>query len=971
MESNQPDAVKLNATVQLNSGDAKVEPEHPPGDPNVAIIAIHGVGQHLSGASAGAVSTLLMSIGKSMAGKENVGEEDIGPKKQNEEPSPEPAPLYSGFVATSIDVPLRPVQAPPDEATGANERHQDTWLSTVWGIFDERRGYLAAARKNANYVPGYTKRELRPNEPDRGEYSYQFMLTQVAGYQGDVDRKFETVRLEGKRAANSPAATVHIYDAHYSDLSKSESSILSFFLAFYQLLFHLASLSLLAVYWAEAENVKADNRRRWRWRIKSSVHAASVRLLTMWVPCLNLILLEIACSAFADKTQGWSPLPALSIAFAATLSLVATFVLARKAPSPSRPFLWAAIPFLGAGLGALLLSGLACLYNHIFHLQLPLSETLLLLGWLLAAGLILGWIASLFDPLRPGVFWLAVALYVFNLFLFLFYLLPHAARTSGVGQNQVATASLWAVQWIFGELLLSWILCLLSALLSWPLGVLCIHGIEKSDISRKARAIAAFRTGRFAFASPAILLMIVTCALWSGVVVDGSHKLKAFDGVPPCVANLGSSARTLPSIIIPSVDSVQEWMRPTSPQVPRPANQSDKSLAYAPKPCGAPEQEPPWSDYLTGLLLVSVTPGLPITMAILVLSLFLLTWAVLPSIVFEMKPEWTENATTNHIRWLGEWMSRGLDNTAVLTRLLWCAVVPVPLFFFAFDWLALHHLLPPALLGALYSASKFTLRMITYGGFILAVSGAAIFGFILKYLTKVLDTILDVDNYLRASPKDRTPRARIAERCTSLLRYIADQNPPYSKVIIVAHSLGSMVTTDLLRYLERSGGDSPDPGLARYAFRQEPIPSGQSKLPIYVFSMGSPLRQLLNRFFPHLYWWVSDVPDNSLAALGAPVGPPMPAIDIPSLPRTDEMNVARWANAYRSGDYVGRSLWVGQWLNRSGTGDTRQPPDIARAGAPQSCTEMCIGLGSHTHYWDRTAPEVAALLDLLITELHR
>ena len=289
--------------------------------------------------------------------------------------------------------------------------------------------------------------------------------------------------------------------------------------------------------------------------------------------------------------------------------------------------------------------------------------------------------------------------------------------------------------------------------------------------------------------------------------------------------------------------------------------------------------------------------------------------------------------------------------------------------FLALDWLVLHNHFPAAK-DALDDASKLTLPLIKPAGLVLAVSGATVFGFLMKYLTTILDTILDVDNYLRTSPKDAAPRARIAERCTSLLRYIAtyrdDQNHPYSKVIIVAHSLGSMVTADLLRYLERSAHNSPDRGLARYEFRKKPAPGGQSKLPIYVFSMGCPLRQLLNRFFPHLYWWVSDVPNNSLAAIGNPVGPDIPTLQIPTLPRTDEMNVTHGSNAYRTGDYVGRWLWVGQWLNRNKTGDTTQPPDVAIAGPLQSCTEMCIGLGAHTHYWDRTAPEIAARLDQLI-----
>lgn len=952
-------------STQPVQSDSTLETDPSVSDRNVAVIAIHGVGQHLSGASADAVSALLMSIGREPAVKE----------EENERRRNGAAPAYSGFAAKSINVPLRPVQAPQEGAKDANYRKDGSWLSRLWGIFDERRGYLARARENADFVPfGYKKEELREGEPDRGEFAYQFMLTQMAGYEGEVDRNFQTVRLERQREANSPAPNVHIYDSHYSDLNKPESNILSFFFAFYQLLFHLASLSLQAVYWAEAENVKKENVEKdkigtWRWRLASSVHAYSVRLLIMWVPFLNLILLEIACGAFTDKVPDRSGSSWLALAFAALLSLAGTFWLLRQKGSPSRPFLWAAVPFVGAGLGVLALSGLAFLYNHVICVGIPFFETLLLLTWLLAAGLILGWIAWKYDPLRPGALKLAIALYIVNLFWYLFYLLPLA----GGSRDQVATASLWAVQWIFGELLITWILCLLCALLSWPLSELCKNGINRDDQlgkNRLARATAAFRTGRFAFAVPALLFVIITCALWSGVLVTGSRTLNAFDGVDPSQRNSWLSSQTLPSVVIPNIDRVQEWVTvgesTSDKQAPPPE--------CLPRPCG-PEANTKhwseyWSNYLTGLLLVSVTPGLPISMGLFVLGLLLLTWTVLPSIVFESKPAWVEGAKSDRIRSLGEWLSRGLDNTAILTRVLWSAIVPIPLLFCVVDWLHLHGCISCDYKGIFSLASKITLPLIKQEGLALAVSGVAVFGFILKYLTTVLDTILDIDNYLRTSPLDQTPRARIAERCASLLRYIAayrdDQNRPYSKVIIVAHSLGSMVTTDLLRYLERSAVDSPDPGLARYGFRTKPVPKGESKLPIFVFSMGSPLRQLLNRFFPHLYWWVSDVPDNSLSPLSARLAPPIPNIRVPSLPRTDEMNVTLWTNAYRSGDYIGRSLWLGQWLYRNGTGNTRQPPDIAYVDAPQSCAEMCIGLGAHTHYWDRSAPEVAAMLDQLI-----
>lgn len=929
MDSHNPNPAQSSQTKQLTSDDA-----------NVAVIAIHGVGQHPPGVSADAVATLLQSIGRCNVAMENDRTRELE------------AP-YSGFIAGSVDVPLRPVQSPTEDARMANYRGQRSWVSTVWGIFNERRGYLAAARAQGDYVPlGYTSRELRPGEPDRGEYAYQFMLTQIAGYQGEADRNFQTIRLEGKRAAKSRAANVHIYDSHYSDLTKPQSSILGFFFAFYQLLFHLASLSLLAVYWAEAENVKRDKGRMWRWRIGSSLQASAVRLLIMAVPFLNLSLLAIACSAFADKATSWS-LP-IGLLIAAVLGVVVTFLLVRQAPSPSGSFLWAAVPFGGTALGMLALGGSAYLYDRAFQVNIGFAETLLLLGWLICAGIVIAFIGKKFDPLRPGAFFLSIALFVFNVLLFLLKLLPKASLL-GDGHNQVATASLWAVQWIFGELLVSWIICLLCAFISWPVSLVCVHGI-KNDNPRKARAIAAFRTGRFAFSIPAILFVIVTCALWSGVVVYGSDKLKAFDEVS---ATSPAASEALPSILLSTVDSVEKWIDRNSHAV--------KASDCPCPPAAAAKNSPYWSKYLTGLLLVSVTPGLPVTMTMFVLSMLLLTWAVLPSVIFEWKPELTQNIASDRIRSLGEWVSRGLDNTAILTRMLWCAIVPAPLLFFALDWLVLQGRLPGGQ-DALDYASKATLPLITAEGLILALSGAAIFAFILKYLTTVLDTILDVDNYLRTSPKDRTPRALIAERCTSLLRYIAtyrdDQNRPYSKVIIVAHSLGSMVTTDLLRYLERSATDSPDPGLERYGFR---LPAGTAReLPIHVFSMGCPLRQLLNRFFPHLYWWVSDVPDNSLASVGSPVGPPMPGITS-TLPRSDEMNVTHWSNAYRSGDYVGRSLWVGQWFARNGTGKTEQPPDAAETGRPQSCTEMCIGSGAHTHYWDRTAPEIADRLDQLIS----
>ena len=85
-----------------------------------------------------------------------------------------------------------------------------------------------------------------------------------------------------------------------------------------------------------------------------------------------------------------------------------------------------------------------------------------------------------------------------------------------------------------------------------------------------------------------------------------------------------------------------------------------------------------------------------------------------------------------------------------------------------------------------------------------------------------LDVLLDVDNYLRAHPRERTPRARIAERFTTLLRYLCrwenrsagSNGGRYEAVVIVAHSQGSVITADLLRFLRserlKNPGFEPD-----------------------------------------------------------------------------------------------------------------------------------------------------------------
>lgn len=83
-------------------------------------------------------------------------------------------------------------------------------------------------------------------------------------------------------------------------------------------------------------------------------------------------------------------------------------------------------------------------------------------------------------------------------------------------------------------------------------------------------------------------------------------------------------------------------------------------------------------------------------------------------------------------------------------------------------------------------------------------------------------------------------------------------------------------------------------------------------------------------------------------------------------------SVKLWFNAYRSGDFVGRMLWSDHWYCRNNLGPDRgmypEPATIIRDAAPLDTkrAEMCVGLGGHNDYWNRTAPDIAEKLDKLI-----
>ena len=228
-----------------------------------------------------------------------------------------------------------------------------------------------------------------------------------------------------------------------------------------------------------------------------------------------------------------------------------------------------------------------------------------------------------------------------------------------------------------------------------------------------------------------------------------------------------------------------------------------------------------------------------------------------------------------------------------------------------------------------------------------------------------LDAVLDVDNHFREFPRDAIPRARIMARYVALLDHLREEG--YARIVVVAHSQGTVISADLLRYLtvrQTSNDVLPSSMIETVANYVRDIQD------VSFMTFGCPLRQLYAARFPTRYGWVD-------AVNGGVVGPTVA-----------DVGVKRWFNAYCSGDYVGRWIWqptdpdeVAEIeRSASGLGIEAMVRNKVKAGAPAT-GEMCLGSGAHTHYLhapkarngntqvagDASAAAMAGAIDAMIT----
>lgn len=324
-------------------------------------------------------------------------------------------------------------------------------------------------------------------------------------------------------------------------------------------------------------------------------------------------------------------------------------------------------------------------------------------------------------------------------------------------------------------------------------------------------------------------------------------------------------------------------------------------------------------DLVENLFLPPSTFGLVVCAAALAAVTVVGLWSLAPSVVNEVAAPEKQEKSDRQMVTLGRWLSfGGYAILAVITGLLlfWTGLAVFVAERIPAGSVWQHIARPNASVpsGTVLTVGTFLLGMIVVRKWLPAARAA-------------LDIALDVDNYMREHPSSSTPRARFAERFLSLFEHVAAQN--YDRIVIVAHSQGCVITVDLLRF-----------------FRQR-LAAFESKTTL--FTMGNPLRQLYAFSFPPLYTWTEQPPNA---------------------PGEHDLGIVEWVNAYRTGDYVGRWVWRGSsdpnvWRRCSGS-DQSQGAPLVFSSPTHCCEEICIGAGAHTHYWDQTAGDIAAMLDHLI-----
>ena len=877
-------------------------------DSRVAVIAIHGVGDHQPFEMAKAVGDLLEDL-------------EDGPRQ----------PRYCTFGEDWVRLNVAPVKVEGHvfPAAGSAGRPLERGPRD-WGPLDT----LFASKRKVR----------RAAESQADSLDHLFMEGQLAEYKGEgPEETYEVLRLKGRRYANAPVGRerdspkeetgqpplpekeVHVYDMFWSDLSGVGTAGLRIFGELYQLLFHLGSIGV--------NNVKAaaitlrDTPAGPAWSRFGGAQKRAAAILAMPIPILNLIMLAFTTAvvlvASLAKLSVVEELITTSLLLFGVIAGAWGYALMRKGAFGMAAFRWPVILFL---LAASIVSSLAALYAKRLDPLTKWSEAIeaaaglmVVIGAMFAVKSVI----AAYEKRRPG----ANRAFAYSL-VFVGLLAAISAPWFMPQSHHFLAMSILmrCIELTFWALTIVWQLFWVMLVVAFLAGYRAVKRTATAVPDEAERAARTNWTARITLALPAILFLLVTFAGWMGLLSISLPLLPHRTHLPNTpYGKADCQEGSIRNPIGSKTPSVQCYT-PLLP--PRAAVRTAGDWAWE----------------------TMFQAGVGYTPAVLLLVCFAIVisiWGLAPSVMNEVSPPRGLGPRVEHeAEALGNWLDNGYRFMRWAGRLVYLGVVAFPLtivlVFLPADWIK--------------DYKEWILPLQTALGAMVAGAGIGILGLGGRFsklalgFRPIVRVALDVDNWMREHPRDSNPTARICGRYISLLRYIAqwrgEDGRGYDALIIFAHSQGTVVTADLLRFIEvearRKGS---------YAAYDDTL-AGLDPMKRYLFTMGCPLRQLYGLRFPFLYGYA----------------PPETTDDL--LPRPRDLGLDAWVNAYRTGDYVGRHLWRPHPWCPVGTVSFRTW-DPAQ-GIPENVwqkdgrVEFSIGPGAHTHYWDSTAEPIAETLDVLI-----
>jgi hypothetical protein len=683
---------------------------------------------------------------------------------------------------------------------------------------------------------------------------------------------YESTRISVRRRAND--RPVDIFELYWADVSRLGAGGWRALSALYQLFFHLSTLAADVV-----DQVSLSVGGGAAWRLLQHLHACLAWLMkgpAALVQLSMLLLVLFGLLGLVSPEQRGTLLGALFAAAAVGSIAVAALAWLR---GTSRAARWAALLLLLAAALTCAAAGVVALTAE------PGVPALYFAGSALAIAALGAWLIERYARVAHGVRLfghLLVGGTVVELWVAGQALVPHV-RTHA---DWMLTAALNVGEWLLAGLLLVWAAYVIVQTAALVLGLWLARRV--GDAARRS-----LNTARLVVVGSTALFAVLSLVLWSMVGYVFGYRLTEFYYLPVI---FGSGYRSAAIFLDDRIRTVGTFFTPMV-------------LAFT--------------------VLAS---------AALVL--------LIPSLLEEVRPSTNVDARgprRDAMVWserLGQWLGGGLrwlkgtftvivPPGAVIGGVVYLAFVyrQLAVSFGAggelASWLAggLEYFQGEALVAAG--------KWLAGGALTVAALGTR-FTETLGRLRVGIDAVLDVDNYFRDPPNRQPPRARIFSRYASLLAHLRERG--YARIVIVAHSQGTVVSADLLRYLHV----------------QRRLADLVGGIPIALVTVGSPLRDLYAEHFPLLYRW-----------MGAKAG--RFAIAEPS---AADIGAVEWVNACRAGDYVGRYLWTPPaqgyriaWFGPAGKVEAERAGDR---------TEFCLGAGAHTHYFSNDAVALAVEIDRLI-----